>query len=1006
MTSIARRPWMIGATVVVLAALGLGVAVVVGDELGIRSEASVVPAEPQHPLTVGAAIAAPTFVSVDAPQSLRMDAAVQELRDAGAESGTPSGEATLTVSFGDGDTGAKPDDTYRLEGEPGALHIIGNGEAGAVRGVYDIAAAVRDGRSVSEALGTTVTSKLGLRMVDLGAVGVDPDPAQWQDGTDYSHASKAFVDVILPAAPYIDQDALATARADFEAYVRHSLAEGYNAIAVPGFVEYLTFAGVDGVYADGDMHIDRALAMQQAFGPLWEYADAMGMRVYMRTDMLTLTSPLEDYLTGRFGSLDTANSELWDVYAKGADELYEAMPWIDGILIRIGEAGRVYDVEGWDVYSALAVTTVDAVRTMLTTLTAQAEASGKELIFRTWSVGVGAVGDMHTNPDSYEAVLGGIDSPALIVSTKYTLGDFYSHLPFNTTLEQGTQRRIIEFQSRREFENFGAFPNDLGVLYQEALQTFLATNDNIEGIWTWTQDGGPWRAGPMTLTLKAGFWQLYELNTELAVRLARNPDLDPASITVDWARRWFSTDQATVQAIVDAMALSREAITDGLYIGPFADKRVFAIGLEPPPMMWIFEWDILTGDSAVLDVIYSIARDDLDEAIAGGTRAVDAATQMQALVSDTYEGNWRDNTLHASFVDTLNYEVNTLEMLSAYRELVLRQGQWHDTLSPEAYTEWAGARDRFVDASAAHVAAYDGNVDYPAYNLTAAQLGVDRADRDLAMAWAARVLLLIALLWVVWGMFSARTRVVSWPGAGAARAAWLAGTRPWRAYESTLGLQRIDRLLLVVVPGALLVLSRGIQTSFLAPVHLLVTLGSWLLFCLVLSVALRRRSPWPVISAVGGAIVLRVVVLLVALAPSGPGGYWFGFWTDPVRRTVYITVAFALFIWVLVAAGWSLSGQLGVRRAWGVVLAGVGTVLAVIGTCIGIVGLEAALTVWNDQMGLLPWGLARILGITVYLDIPVDTAWFAALAGAVLLVVGVLMARRKRRRVAQVGVDA
>ena len=76
----------------------------------------------------------------------------------------------------------------------------------------------------------------------------------------------------------------------------------------------------------------------------------------------------------------------------------------------------------------------------------------------------------------------------------------------------------------------------------------------------------------------------------------------------------------------------------------------------------------------MLDVIYSIVRDDLDEAIAGGDRAVDAATQMQALVGDTYEGTWRDNTLYASFVDTLAYEVNTLEMLSAYREMVLRQG--------------------------------------------------------------------------------------------------------------------------------------------------------------------------------------------------------------------------------------------------------------------------------------------------------------------------------------------
>ena len=35
-------------------------------------------------------------------------------------------------------------------------------------------------------------------------------------------------------------------------------------------------------------------------------------------------------------------------------------------------------------------------------------------------------------------------------------------------------------------------------------------------------------------------------------------------------------------------------------------------------MMWIFEWDILTGDSAVLDIIYDVSKDELDEAIDGG----------------------------------------------------------------------------------------------------------------------------------------------------------------------------------------------------------------------------------------------------------------------------------------------------------------------------------------------------------------------------------------------------
>ena len=39
---------------------------------------------------------------------------------------------------------------------------------------------------------------------------------------------------------------------------------------------------------------------------------------------------------------------------------------------------------------------------------------------------------------------------------------------------------------------------------------------------------------------------------------------------------------------------------------------------------------------------------------------------------------------------------------------------------------------------------------------------------------------------------------------------------------------------------------------------------------------------------------------LLALSVTGPGGYWFSFWTEPTRRTVYIAVAFALFAWVFV----------------------------------------------------------------------------------------------------------
>ncbi len=134
-------------------------------------------------------------------------------------------------------------------------------------------------------------------MVDLGAVGVDPDPSQWVDGTDYSHVSRAFEDVYLADPPYIDQAALAVAYDDWEDFLAHSVANGYNAVSWPGFVEFATFADVpDGpVYPEGDPHVARALALREAFGPFWDRAAELGVKIFLRTDMPTLTPELDDY---------------------------------------------------------------------------------------------------------------------------------------------------------------------------------------------------------------------------------------------------------------------------------------------------------------------------------------------------------------------------------------------------------------------------------------------------------------------------------------------------------------------------------------------------------------------------------------------------------------------------------------------------------------------------------------------------------------------------------------
>jgi hypothetical protein len=410
-------------------------------------------------------------------------------------------------------------------------------------------------------------------------------------------------------------------------------------------------------------------------------------------------------------------------------------------------------------------------------------------------------------------------------------------------------------------------------------------------------------------------------------------------------------------------------------------------------MMWIFEWDIVTGDSAALDSIYAVSRDQLDAAIAEGQHAAEVADDMRSLVSGTDPGRWHDAGLRKSFVDAVEYEANLLRTLAAYRTTVLRHVQWLDTGTDASYEQWRTAEQSYRAARDEHVARYGGDVDLPAYNFTAADLGAQRADRDLAMAWLARGLLALIVVAATLGAIRRRG-----PGATALRALFVAATRPWRLAQLEAPTGRFDRVLVWLLPLTVLVLSRSAYTWFAAPAHLAATLGGWLLFAGVLRWLVRGRDPFHLWAAISGVVLLRTAILLVALVQRGPGRYWFNFWTAPGPRTLYITVAFAAFGWLFVVVAIVLRQRYGLlrREAVGRTMVAGGLTLALLAGGIAVIGLEKALTVWNDQLALLPWGLSRILGITVYLGIPASLPAALSGVGLVIAVAGALAAVRYR----------
>jgi hypothetical protein len=268
---------------------------------------------------------------------------------------------------------------------------------------------------------------------------------------------------------------------------------------------------------------------------------------------------------------------------------------------------------------------------------------------------------------------------------------------------------------------------------------------------------------------------------------------------------------------------------------------------------------------------------------------------------------------------------------------------------------------------------------------------------DATTEWLARILLLFGVGWIVVGAVAARTRLVRRPGAAAARASWVASTRPWRAAESSLGLLPLDRWLMIVVPAGVLVATRVVQTPRDGLWGAALAVVGWLFFAIVVRLLLGKRSPWPIIAAVGGALVLRCVVALAVISVSGPEGIWPALWAMPVVRVLYLALAFALLAWVFVVAGWSLRPQLGRRRATGVALAGMGIAYALPAATIAVVGAGDALRSWNEQIGVLPWDLARLTGGRDG-DIPAELVIGAAVTGAVVTIVGILLALPQRSR--------
>jgi len=838
-------------------------------------------------------------------------------------------------------------------------------------------------------------SSLAIRLVDIGAVGVIPDSAEW--GDNYSHNVRQFENVIIADSPYVNDNNFRVVEKDFRRYVDLVDSLGANGLVFDGFLEYVNFDSIgDGydIYPEKSKSRAQHLALRNYFGRLFAYSKSRGIDIYLNTDMVALTTPLQDYFDKRFGGIMVDKPEFWEVYRKAFAEIFHLFPEVKGFVIRIGEAGAIYNTKGWDYSSELYVRTDSSLRFMLKNLLPVAEKYNKFIIFRTWSVGVGKIGDMHTNPITYGRVLDNINSPSLIVSTKYCKGDYDSYLAINPTLMTGKHKRIIEFQDRREFEGFNAYPNYIGPLHQAALQTILMKNKNIVGAWQWTQRGGPLRAGPLSLYPFHGFNLITDANVYITSALMKNPGIRLKFATSEWVKKKFGDDTLMIKNVTRMLLMSHQTIDRGLYIGTFAKWDVKAMGLELTPNMWMFKWDILNGSYSVMSNIYTVCRDSIDKAVEEGNIALNEVKMLQKWTGDVKGRVTKNRAEYNLLIASLAYEYNLFDVLTTYRDYFLHYYSWIDKGDPEDKEKWQNALDTFKLKEKKHIEKYSKSLDFPAYNFEESDRAISFSERSGLMTGLSRFLFVFLLISFILGVPYIHKKLRGFPGSNAFNVLFRSMFMPVSSFQPDK--IRIFDIVLFIIIILFSIVGGVLIFSFFSAMTFLHTMLALLLVFVIVSILFLRTKDLKTavlnILSLSSPVVFLFMCIAAVMSIRGPGYFWFNFWTSDYFRYGFITLLVFILIWryyvIIMVTHYRMNSTVIMSILKVFVIRGMQ--LTLLGVISYNITLEKCMTVINDELLIIPTALSKILGITTHLNIPRSIPAYLLEAGLIFIVTGIL----------------
>ena len=427
-------------------------------------------------------------------------------------------------------------------------------------------------------------------------------------------------------------------RADLDTFCAKAAAMGFNAVSLDDVTHLADHAWYE-------LDTRAGIARWRAeFRRCFEVVRNHGLQIYLTMDVFSATPAVREQLTRLRRRVEDFLGELLDGFL--AD-----FPEVAGVILRIGESdGR--DVVD-DFRSELYLKHPRQVNRFLKTLLPVFEKHGRKLIFRTWTVGAYRIGDLMWHRGTFTSVLKGVEnSPALIVSMKYGETDFFRYLPLNKNFFRTRVAKIIELQTRREYEGCGEYPSFTGWEYERYARE-LEQAENMVGLMVWCQTGGwvPFRR--LALLDENAVWT--DLNTFVTIRVFQKHQLVEEAVR-DFAE---SRQLPNWRSLLELLRFSDDVIRELLYVEEFARQKLFFRRVRIPPMLQVYWNNIFISHSVKKVLMYFVQ--DKEGCLRAATLSLQKLDQMQALAAECHMP-----------ADDIEYMRDTFGILALAREYYFR----------------------------------------------------------------------------------------------------------------------------------------------------------------------------------------------------------------------------------------------------------------------------------------------------------------------------------------------